>query len=105
MFVRCDVGAWREGCEACRRSEQPRWPVLSADHPCGVGSDDDRAGGQDRYRQGVRRYGRGTLNNPPINTVDDEMYDEVFDLVEAMYAEAARRARGDAHPDSDLRAR
>ncbi len=35
----------------------------------------------------VPGYWRVTLNNPPINTVDDQMYDEVFDLVEAMEAE------------------
>src|SRR5258708_30655540 len=28
-----------------------------------------------------------TLNHPPINTVDDQMYDEIFDLVEAIEAE------------------
>jgi enoyl-CoA hydratase/carnithine racemase len=37
----------------------------------------------------VAGYWRVTLNNPPINTIDDHMYDEVFDLVEAMYAEPA----------------
>jgi enoyl-CoA hydratase/carnithine racemase len=30
---------------------------------------------------------RVTLNHPPINTIDDQMYDELFDLVEAMDAE------------------
>src|SRR5260370_28910859 len=35
----------------------------------------------------VPGYWRVTLNNPPINTVDDQIYDEVFDLVEAMEAE------------------
>src|SRR5258707_292277 len=30
---------------------------------------------------------RVTLNHPPINTIDDQMYDEVFDLVESMEAE------------------
>jgi enoyl-CoA hydratase/carnithine racemase len=34
----------------------------------------------------VPGYRRVTLDNPPINTVDDQMYDEVFDLVEATYA-------------------
>jgi enoyl-CoA hydratase/carnithine racemase len=29
------------------------------------------------------------LNNPPINAIDDSMYDEVFDLVEAIEAEAS----------------
>ena len=29
-------------------------------------------------------YWRVTLNHPPINTIDDRMYDEVFDLVEAI---------------------
>ena len=33
--------------------------------------------------KGVPGYWRATLNHPPINTVDDQMYDEVFDLVEA----------------------
>src|SRR5260221_9343192 len=32
-------------------------------------------------------YWRVTLNHPPINTVDDLMYDEVFDLVQAIEAE------------------
>jgi len=32
-------------------------------------------------------YWRVTLNHPPINTIDDRMYDEVFDLVEAIEAE------------------
>jgi enoyl-CoA hydratase/carnithine racemase len=30
---------------------------------------------------------RVTLNHPPINTIDDQMYDDVFDLVESMEAE------------------
>ena len=30
---------------------------------------------------------RVTLNNPPINTIDDLMYDEIFDLVQAIDAE------------------
>lgn len=37
----------------------------------------------------VAGYWRVTLDNPPVNTVDDQMYDEVFDLVEAMEAEPA----------------
>ena len=32
-------------------------------------------------------YWRVTLEHPPINTIDDQMYDEVFDLVEAIEAE------------------
>jgi enoyl-CoA hydratase/carnithine racemase len=32
-------------------------------------------------------YWRVTLNHPPINTIDDLMYDEVFDLVQAIEAE------------------
>jgi enoyl-CoA hydratase/carnithine racemase len=35
----------------------------------------------------VAGYWRVTLNHPPINTVDDLMYDEVFDLVQAIEAE------------------
>src|SRR5882724_9812137 len=35
----------------------------------------------------VPGYWRVTLNHPPINTVDDQMYDEIFDLVEAIEAE------------------
>lgn len=30
---------------------------------------------------------RVTLDHPPINTIDDQMYDEIFDLVEAVEAE------------------
>src|SRR5882672_10574570 len=37
----------------------------------------------------VHGYWRATLNNPPINTIHDRMYDEVFDLVEAIEAEPA----------------
>jgi enoyl-CoA hydratase/carnithine racemase len=37
----------------------------------------------------VPGYWRVTLDNPPVNTVDDQMYDEVFDLVEAMEADPA----------------
>jgi enoyl-CoA hydratase/carnithine racemase len=32
-------------------------------------------------------YWRVTLNHPPINTIDDRMYDEVYDLVEQIEAE------------------
>ena len=32
-------------------------------------------------------FWRVTLNHPPINTVDDQMYDEIFDLGEAIEAE------------------
>ena len=32
-------------------------------------------------------FWRVTLNHPPINTIDDQMYDEIFDLVEAIVAE------------------
>ena len=35
----------------------------------------------------VPGYWRVTLNHPPINTVDDLMYDEIFDLVQAIDAE------------------
>ena len=35
----------------------------------------------------VPGFWRVTLNHPPINTVDDQMYDEIFDLVEAVEAE------------------
>src|ERR1700694_1837238 len=34
----------------------------------------------------VPGFWRVTLNHPPINTVDDQMYDEIFDLVEAIEA-------------------
>jgi enoyl-CoA hydratase/carnithine racemase len=37
----------------------------------------------------VPGYWRVTLNHPPINTVDDAMYDEIFDLVQAIDAEPA----------------
>jgi enoyl-CoA hydratase/carnithine racemase len=33
-------------------------------------------------------YWRVTLNHPPINTVDDLMYDEIFDLVQEIDADA-----------------
>jgi len=32
---------------------------------------------------------RVTLDHPPINTVDDRMYDEIYDLVERSEAEAS----------------
>ncbi len=35
----------------------------------------------------VEGHWRVTLDHPPVNTVDDLMYDELFDLVEAMQAE------------------
>jgi enoyl-CoA hydratase/carnithine racemase len=35
----------------------------------------------------VPGHWRVTLNHPPINTIDDQMYDEIFDLVEAIEAE------------------
>jgi enoyl-CoA hydratase/carnithine racemase len=34
-------------------------------------------------------YWRVTLNNPPINAVDDRMYDEFFDLVEEIGSDAS----------------
>src|SRR5258708_29745013 len=34
-------------------------------------------------------YWRVTLDNPPINLIDDSMYDEVYDLVAEMEAESA----------------
>ena len=37
----------------------------------------------------VPGYWRVTLAHPPINTVDDLMYDEIFDLVQAIDAEPA----------------
>jgi len=35
----------------------------------------------------VPGFWRVKLNHPPINTIDDQMYDEIFDLVEAIVAE------------------
>ena len=35
----------------------------------------------------VPGHWRVTLNHPPINTVDEQMYDELFDLVDAMDAD------------------
>ena len=32
-------------------------------------------------------FWRVTLNHPPINTIDDQMYDKIVDLVEAIMAE------------------
>ena len=37
--------------------------------------------------KGMPGYWRVSLNHPPINTIDDQMYDEVFDLVEAAEVE------------------
>src|SRR5438445_639249 len=34
---------------------------------------------------------RVTLDHPPINTVDDRMYDEIYDLLERSEAEASRK--------------
>jgi enoyl-CoA hydratase/carnithine racemase len=34
-------------------------------------------------------YWRIILDNPPINAIDDQMYDELFDLVEEMQAESS----------------
>jgi len=49
----------------------------------------------------VPGYWRVTLNHPPINTVDDQMYDEIFDLVEAIEAEPSLKVVTfeSAHPD------
>jgi hypothetical protein len=35
----------------------------------------------------VPGYWRVILDNPPINAIDDSMYDEIFDLVEEIVAE------------------
>jgi enoyl-CoA hydratase/carnithine racemase len=35
----------------------------------------------------VPGYWRVTLSHPPVNTIDEQMYDELFDLVEAMEAD------------------
>ena len=45
---------------------------------------------------------RVTLNHPPINTIDDQMYDEVFDLVESIEAEPSLKVVTfeSANPDS-----
>src|SRR5271156_2074552 len=37
----------------------------------------------------VSGHWRVTLNNPPINAIDDRMYDEFYDLVEAIEAETS----------------
>jgi enoyl-CoA hydratase/carnithine racemase len=52
--------------------------------------------------KGVPGYWRVTLNNPPINTVDDQMYDEIFDLVEAMHAEPALKVLTFESADPDF---
>jgi hypothetical protein len=46
----------------------------------------------------VPGYWRVTLNHPPINTVDDLMYDEIFDLVHAL-ATAKQRLNQVLLPD------
>jgi enoyl-CoA hydratase/carnithine racemase len=35
----------------------------------------------------VPGFWRVTLNHPPINTIDEQMYDEIYDLVEAIEAQ------------------
>src|SRR5258708_12338750 len=40
----------------------------------------------------VPGYWRVTLNHPPINTIDDQMYDEVFNLFEAIHAQPPPKA-------------
>jgi enoyl-CoA hydratase/carnithine racemase len=52
--------------------------------------------------KGVPGYWRVTLDNPPINTVDDQMYDEVFDLVESMDAEPALKVMTFESADPDF---
>ena len=49
----------------------------------------------------VSGYWRVTLDNPPINAIDDSMYDEIFDLVEEMVAEASLKVVtfSSANPD------
>jgi enoyl-CoA hydratase/carnithine racemase len=44
---------------------------------------------------------RVTLSHPPINTIDDVMYDEIFDLVQAIDAEPGLKVVTfeSAHPD------
>jgi len=46
-------------------------------------------------------YWRVTLDNPPINAIDDSMYDEIFDLVEAIEAEPSLKVVtfSSANPD------
>src|SRR5229473_3378007 len=49
----------------------------------------------------VPGFWRVTLNHPPINTVDDQMYDEIFDLVETIEAEPSLKVMTfeSANPD------
>jgi len=49
----------------------------------------------------VPGYWRVTLDNPPINAIDDSMYDEIFDLVEAIEAEPTLKvvSFSSANPD------
>jgi enoyl-CoA hydratase/carnithine racemase len=49
----------------------------------------------------VPGYWRVTLNHPPINTVDEQMYDELFDLVEAIDADPSLKVMTfeSANPD------
>src|SRR5258706_2661816 len=42
-----------------------------------------------RTDRSVPGYWRVTLDNPPINAIDDSMYDEIYDLVEAIEADAS----------------
>jgi enoyl-CoA hydratase/carnithine racemase len=44
---------------------------------------------------------RVTLNHPPINTIDDRMYDEIYDLVGEMAADQSLKVVTfeSAHPD------
>src|SRR5882757_9015432 len=49
----------------------------------------------------VPGYWRVILNNPPINAIDDSMYDEIFDLVEAIESEPSLKivTFSSANPD------
>jgi enoyl-CoA hydratase/carnithine racemase len=49
----------------------------------------------------VSGYWRVTLNNPPINAIDDSMYDEIYDLVEEIEAEPSLKivTFSSANPD------
>jgi enoyl-CoA hydratase/carnithine racemase len=49
----------------------------------------------------VSGYWRIRIDNPPINTIDDRMYDELYDLVEAIDAEPSLKVVTfeSAHPD------
>lgn len=49
----------------------------------------------------VPGYWRVTLNHPPINTVDEQMYDELFDLVEVIDADPSLKVMTfeSANPD------